>query len=573
MDTPEGEKSVFSTGGFVMKKKPLDQIKSDITDNAPELRLRHAEESAPVLQQDLMRLREKAMGIFGQFKAAVEAETGRLYSGPSRPVAIEQDMRHARLAKGVASVLTAAELAMAFFLSLIFLLNPLFALMLAVIAIVAIKAGLLAAWRNDAQPQLTRRKLRRGVIVPSLVVTLVSATVLIFTRGVLGWLALLLLPLVNWWLCALSMGLLGLAAGLYALGFLLSWSRHAERQYNAVEREAVETRKVLQKVEQVIEELRPRRQAMPPAASSVSSLGALQRQGVPSRAPSSMPSPMKNAGRMGGFLSSLLLVAALTGGCNLSEMKLADSLKPAQGAAASASPSASGAAEGSVEGVRMEIWLDWSLSAEGGVYRETLQRLVAALSELAAKHRIVRIAAYQFGDNGWNAPEILDLELPGRPAIALGEVGSLYGQVQNAQRTQGEEQYQIRLREALAGGMVEKLLPGQTAEPRCTDLQGAIHRIAESSRPRRRLIFLLTDGHDTCSRGLQPVRMAKSNAGVVAVILPETHSGGEAQRPDQMRPDQIWNARRAELEAAMPGAVVIPHFGDPVVAANEAMSA
>ena len=538
-----------------MQKKPLNRIDFDITHNTPELRLRHAEESAPVLRQDLMRLREKALGVFEQFKAAVEAETGRPYSGPSRPVAIEQDMRHARLAKVVASVLTAAELAMAFFLSLIFLLNPLFALMLAVIAIVALKAGILTAWRNDAQPQWTRRRLRRWVIVPSLVVTLVSATVLIFTRGVLGWLALLLLPLVNWWLCALSMGLLGLAAGLYALGFLLSWSRHAERQFNAVEREAVETRKVLQKVEKVIEEFRPRPRVMPPAASSSE---ALQRRGVSSPA----PSPVKDAGRMGSFLSSLLLVAALTGGCNLSE-----SLTPRQGAAASASPAASGAVERSAEDVRMEIWLDWSLSAEGGVYRETLQRLVAALPELATKHRIARIAAYQFGDHGWNAPEILDLELPAHPAIELGEVGGIYGQVQDAQRKQGEEQYQIRMREALAGLMVEKLLPGQTPEPRCTDLRGVIHRIAESSRPQRRLVFLLTDGHDTCSRGLQPVRMAKLNAGVVAVILPETQSGGEARRPDQM-----WAERRAELEAAMPGAVVIPHFGDPVVAANDAMS-
>lgn len=543
-----------------MQKKPLNQIEFDTTHNTPDLRLRHAEESAPALRQDLMRLRDKAQGGFEQFKATVEAETGRAYNGPSRPVAIEQDMRYARLAKVVASVLTAAELAMAFFLSLIFLLNPLFALMLAMIAIVALKAGLLAAWRNDAQPLVTRRKLRQRVIVPSLVVTLVSAVVLIFTRGVLGWLALLLLPLVNWWLCALSLGLLGLAAGLYALGFLLSWSRHAERQFNAIEREAVETRRVLQKIERIIEELRPRPQGLPPATPSFSSASSSSSSGIAPR--QAMPLPVRNAGKIGGFLSSLLLVAALTSGCNLSE-----TMKPGQSAAAPASSAIRPANEQSADGVRMDLWLDWSLSAEGGIYRETLQRLVAVLPELAAKHRVERVAAYAFGANGWNAREILNLELPTQPAVQSSEAAVLYGQVQNAQRKQSEEQYQSRLDDSLAAVKLENLLPGHAPEPRCTDLRGAIQRIAESAGPRRRLVFLLTDGHDTCSRGLQSVQMAKSNAAVVAVILPETPSGGGARRSDQ-----VWIERRAELEAAMPGAIVIPHFGDLAAAANEAMS-
>lgn len=530
-----------------MNRKALEQISFNVTHNVPELRLRCAEESAPDLRQDLMRLREKALGVFEQFKAAVEAETGRTYSGPSRPVAIERDLRHARLAKVVASVLTVAELAMAFFLSLLFLLNPLFALMLAVIAIVALKAGLLAAWRNDAQPLLARRKLRRWVIVPSLIVTLVSAAFLIFTRGVLGWLALLLLPLVNLWLCALSLGLLGLAAGLYALGFLLSWSRQDEQRYNAIEREAVETRKVLQKVERVIEEFRPRPQAM--ASAAAAALG-----GAPLQA---RPLPVRNVGRTGSALSSLLLMAALTGGCNA-----LDSLKPQPGANAPASSAAQ-----ATEGVRLELWLDWSLSAEGGVYRETLQRLVATLPELVTAHRIARIVAYSFGDNGWNAPQILELELPAHPATAVGEAGAIYGQVQEAQRKQDEATFQARLREALAGLAADKLLPGQASEPRCTDLRGAIHRIAESAGRQPRLVFVLTDGHDTCSRGLQPVEMAKANAALVAVILPETLRGNDAARLGQ-----VWSERRAEFESAMPGAIVIPHFGDPAAAASDAMS-
>lgn len=143
----------------------------------------------------------------------------------------------------------------------------------------------------------------------------------------------------------------------------------------------------------------------------------------------------------------------------------------------------------------------------------------------------------------------------------------LYGQMAEAQARQTDQQYQTLLRERLATITLEKLLPAQTAEPPCTDLQGALRRIGETSRPQSRLIFLLTDGHESCSSHLQPVSLRLANAALVVVLLPETQSGNETQRPDQ-----AWSQRRAELEQALPGAVIIPHFGDPIGAAEQAMA-
>ncbi|MGH9843631.1 MAG: hypothetical protein ACREEM_33255, partial [Blastocatellia bacterium] len=538
-----------------MQTKQLKQIAFNVANGSPKSREEFADEAIPVLRQDLVRLREKAAGQCTDYKSAREAWTSQPLPGATRPVAIEQDSRHARLVNSVAAVLTAAELVLTFFLSLIFLLNPFFALMLAIVAITALKAGLLATWRDETQPQLTRRRLRRWVIVPSLVVTLVSVVVLVFTRGVFGWLSLLLLPFINWWLCALSIGLLGLSAGLFSLGFLLSWSRHAEKRFDALEREAVATRRVLHQVEKVAEELRAARRisAMPAATASPD---ILRRQPALATVPRNAARQRSNGN--GGLLSLLLLTGALSGGgCRLpADSTSASMLQRPAATDPSTSPSA--------ETMQMELWLDWSLSAEDAPYREALRGLIAAMPDLAARRRVAHIAAYEFSDRGWSAPEVLSLDLPTHQPAVLGEASVLYGQMAEAQARQTDRQYQTQLRERLAAITIEKLLPAQTAEPPCTDLHGVLRRIGETTRPQSRLIFLLTDGHDSCSGHLQPVSLAR--AALVVVLLPETPRGNELQRPDQ-----AWSRRRADLEQAAPGAVVIPHFGDPAGAAEQAM--
>lgn len=325
-----------------MQTKQLKQITFNVANGSPKSREGYADEAIPALRQDLVRLRDKAAGQCSEYKSAREAWMSQPLLGATRPVAIEQDLRHARLVNSVASVLTAAELVLTFFLSLIFLLNPFFALMLAIVALAALKAGLLATWGDETQPQLTRRRLRRWVIVPSLIVTLVSVVVLIFTRGVFGWLSLLLLPFINWWLCALSIGLLGLSAGLYSLGFLLSWSRHAEKRFDALEREAVATRRVLQQVERVAEELRAARRtsAMPAATASPD---ILHRQPALTTVPRNAGQKrIHGVGGVGGSMSLLLLIGALGGGgCRLpTDSTSASMLQKPVAAASSASPSA-----------------------------------------------------------------------------------------------------------------------------------------------------------------------------------------------------------------------------------------
>jgi hypothetical protein len=549
-----------------MKTKELNKIIFACTNGAPELRRRSVAEAKLRLGQDVARLRDKAAAQCEEFRRRLEAWTSSAVSGTPRPLTIEQDRRDARLVNLIAWVLTATELALTFWLAVVFGIPPVFLLLLAVVAIFALKAGLLAVWRNDAQPQETRRRLRNFVIVPSLVVTMLSAAALIFARGVGGAFVLLLLPLLNLALCALSLGCLGLAAGLFALGYLLLWSHYAERQFNAVEREAVETLRVLRQVEKIEEELKAERTGppAPPASPGAGSADSLQEQAARVTAPlfekdrAAVKSGIKKATPL---LPLALVVALLTAGCSSPRATAGAAGGEAAGGALAAAPSAS------AQGTAMEVWLDWSLSTEAGAYRDAVRALVAALPEVAARHRVARLTAYRFGDSGWNATELLRLDLPAPGQSEVGEAGAIFGSVRNAQQDQAGRQYAAQLREKVAGVTEAKLLPGDVSEPKCTDLQGALSRIAQGRGAQRRLVVMLTDGQDTCSRRLRPVSLAAANAAVVVILLPE-HSRREAQPLAH----ESWEETRAKLAQALPGAAIVPHFADPTGAINEALA-
>jgi hypothetical protein len=550
-----------------MQTKQLKQIESNITQGSVSSRLRAAEEAIPALRQDLKRLSEMARAKCEEFTATFEAWTSRAVTGVMRPLAIERDVRDARLAKGVAWGLTATELALSVFLAILFLVNPVFVVLLALVGIFSLKSALLMIWRDDTQPQRTRNRLLRWVLAPSLAVTLLSLTVLLFTRGVMGWLALLLLPFLNLALFALSLGVMGLAAGLFAMGYLLSWSRHAEQKFNELEREAVQTRSVLQKAEQVVVQLRGRGNGGIGNGSS----GAVQDQWpttldvsqeastqiVPVRQSQSESASQKRRTGGNGFWAAGLMLAALWGsGC--------DSIRGSQSAVAeSVNPTKSTSA---ADSATLELWLDWSLSAESQPYDEAVRGFIAALPELVKSHELARVTVLQFTDRAWNAPTVFDLPLPSpNSRIAQSESGALYGQISEEQRIQAGERYRAELANALATITPEKLSPAGVAEPPCTDIQGVFERAAVSGRTQRRLIFVLTDGEENCSRQLRPVDLAQSNAGIVVVLLPEKQTARK-----QTRPDEQWRVRRDALAQIAPGVVVIPHFGDWIAAAAQA---
>lgn len=552
-----------------MQKRELKQIAFNVSHGGRESRLRYAEEAVPALGQEMIRLQDAAQSYCREYTATWEAWTSRIANGLLRPLAIEQDVRVARLVRGVAWGLTLTELALSVFLAFFFLVNPIFVVLLALTAIFSLKAGLLALWGNEAQPQWTRRRLLRWVLSPSLAVTLLSVAVLLFTRGVMGWLALLLLPFLNAALFTLSLGILGLAAGLFSLGFLLLWSLHAERRFNALEREAVETRRVLQRAQQVCAQLRPRSNGdghgngVPLWGPDQVSLGDAAR--IISIQPGREETDSRREGvhrrRTGGgsFLASMLFLLAIgMSGCNATASSQAAN-QVAENAPATAQ-------ETPGDAMRMEIWLDWSLSADTGPYREAVGAVLAVLPALAERHRIAGLSAFQFGDKGWSAQKIVGLELPLPPNTRKNEPDALYGQIGLEQTAQAEAKYRARLQEKLAPLRTEELLPVGAVEPSCTDIQGVLERIAASDHPQRKLVFLLTDGAENCAHQLRPVTLDQAQTALIIVLLPESQNVRRGSRPDES-----WRSRRDSLLQSVPEAIVIPHFGDPLMAANTAL--
>ncbi|MEP7341943.1 MAG: hypothetical protein ABI977_29700, partial [Acidobacteriota bacterium] len=516
-----------------MQTKQLNQILFDVENGKRTRRLRKGEEALTRLRQEMVRLQEVAQTLREDFKVRLEAWTSQDVPGSPRPVAREEDLREARLATVGAVMLTVTELATAFSIALIFLVNPVALLLVALVGIFALKAGLLTLLRNDHQPQLQRRRLLRWVIAPSLTVTMLTLALLSFAR-LGGLLALLLLPLINIALCLFSLGALGLAAGLYSLAHQDRWSRHAERRYNAVEREAVETLRVLRQVEKIVAELRGEEGLSVGSAGNVGNgtnaampTGNSQNllQWPAPNTPARSTAVAKVVARGGSFLSLIVLSVALAGsGCSLtgqagapahasndngSAASSADPVSP------SSAPSASGPAAPAADAVVMEIWLDWSLSTSAQAYRESAQTLINALPELAIKHDIVLIKAFQFGKDGWNAAEIFSLDLPLPQSATMDEASRIFTPLQKEQQQRAAERRAALVRERLRNLKPESLLPQQAIEPPCTDLRGALHRMSFDARPQRRLIYLVTDGHDTCSKKLPPIALARAALVVV----------------------------------------------------------
>lgn len=564
-----------------MQISKLKQITFNVNNGAPEMRLKAAEEAIPDLRQEQHRLSDKARSHCREFATTLAAWTSRDVGEALRPVGVEQDLRDARLIKLIAVFLTLTELALTVVVSLVFAVSAPFLLLVALVSILALKVGLLALWRNPLQPQQTRQRLRRYIIGPSLVVTMLALGVLVFARSA-GVLALLLLPLINLALCSLSLGCLGLAAGLFALGYLMSWSKHAEQRFNALEREAVETSKVLQRVEKVAEELRAtqtQRQAVratPAQPQRVAAPNVMQPRQAPVGVAEGVPRPSATVRQQVSWLALFGCALVLSGsGCKVNDgLTQMASAQNEVATSAKAAPAASTPVTQRGEGLWLELWLDWSRSADDQSFGEAVRTLIAALPEMVLAHGITRVTAHQFSDRGWSAPEIFSLDLPLAEPVAPDEASALFGGAKKQQEAQARAQQLARLRQALAVITPEKLLPGNVVEPPCTDVRGCLLRIAASARAQRRLVVMITDLDDSCSHQLPELSLATANTALVVVILPELPPPAAITigNREHSSPDQLWLHRRAELLRAVPDAVAIPAFGDPRDAVKQALA-
>ncbi len=561
-----------------MNSKQLNRISFDVQTGAPQQQLQAACEAKPQLKQDMNRLTEDARHQRAENKSWCEAWLSRQLVGEARPLALPQDVRDARLATVMGILLTFVHLGLDFAMAVVMLINPLFLIGVSLVLIFGVKSVLLLLLDDRLRPQRTKQRLQRFVLWPSLVLLLLSAGVLASGRTALGALALWLAGALNLALCGLGIASMGLATGLFCMAYLYNRSKYAERRYRVTECEAVETLRVLQLVERIERELQPPAvQALPTQPTTMTQPVVMpqRRPASPSTQPSTQPlvwMPLNDPrvqraqqssrngfhGNALPFVLPLLLAGALSlSGCTP---------KPAAEPVAQAqAPTVEAAAAGRLA---IAVYVDWSKSESDEALAQGAQALVQAASNLAVMLRAGELTVNQFGDDGWEAPQVVAIALPAWQAAAGSEADLFYGQIGAAKQAAALADYRQRVAAQLKPLTAATLLPGATArEPRCTDVQGVLRRIAETNAETRGLAILLSDLHESCAEALTPVAVGPQAPMLVVMLLPERQPEGKA---DATATHELYAQRRAEIARIYPGAVVVPHFGNVTQAVQKA---
>jgi hypothetical protein len=252
-------------------------------------------------------------------------------------------------------------------------------------------------------------------------------------------------------------------------------------------------------------------------------------------------------------LFSVLLVGALWGGgCATQEHASAVLAKTTT----TPTPTAAVTPLTAIPPATLEVYMDWSLSAAAQPLQQAVQALLTALPTMVEQQRIQRLVLYQFGAHGWDAVEVARLDFPGQHAGAANEMGKLFGPVQEAQTAQAQTQYHNQLQTALQTLPVSSFLPpADFPEPPCTDLAGLLRRLATAPPGTRRINLVITDGHDTCQKGLPSV--GTLTAPTVVILLPEAEQS-ETPTPS----GQQFSRRQEAIAQAVPSAVIVPYFHD-----------
>lgn len=245
------------------------------------------------------------------------------------------------------------------------------------------------------------------------------------------------------------------------------------------------------------------------------------------------------------------------------------------------------------EGVEREltIYVDGSKSLNDSALTEAVRTLRTSLPHIIEKWNVTKLRGYCFAQDGWAAEEKLSRDLPRlmlpRPQLVVTtEVTGIFRNIAVAKQQQEDDRlaeeeatarrhYRQEVEQALSTIDHAALLPPADFPSRCTDLNGMLHRVAETVGPRPRLAALITDGAESCSPALQPVPPPQSDLSLVVMLVPEKPRGvflptsGKRKKaqPPVSRPiapaergDQQFAIRKEQLASAIPWALVVPYF-------------
>jgi hypothetical protein len=199
--------------------------------------------------------------------------------------------------------------------------------------------------------------------------------------------------------------------------------------------------------------------------------------------------------------------------------------------------------------------------------RQAGLNLIESVKKTVEREHVTKLNVFWLGDNGWTLEEKLTLAIPPYKRVELvrreaGEFDKLRPDVADVERQRNEKalaeataqtssEYHSDVEKALARFNVEAIVPPPTAGSPCTDLNGMMARFSELTSAARRVLYVVTDGRESCGgeAGIQKVAFPENTA-VVIVLIPGVDADG---RDD-------FEQRRVAFTDACARCEVVPFF-------------
>jgi hypothetical protein len=199
--------------------------------------------------------------------------------------------------------------------------------------------------------------------------------------------------------------------------------------------------------------------------------------------------------------------------------------------------------------------------------RQAGLNVIESARKTVEREHVTKLNVFWLGDKGWMPEEKITFAIPPYKRAELvrrevGEFDKLRPDVADVERLRNEKalaeaeaqassEYRSAVEKALSRFDVEAVVPPPTAGSPCTDLNGMLARFSEPTSAARRVLYIVTDGRESCE-GEAGIRKAAfpENTAVVVVLIPGIDADGHDD----------FEQRRAAFTEACARCEVVPFF-------------
>lgn len=392
---------------------------------------------------------------------------------------------------------------------------------------------------NPERPKETIHRLRTRVSLPAIFGFLVALAIGVLARYVRGPLAVILLPAFSFALWLGTLSLVILAASLFTVAHIQSWSARHEKQYRELDGEERVTSAFL-------DELRAEESRTKPL---------VEHPPFEAEAPSSFSSTF--AGRTMAFLIGGLIALSL-----LSASGCAAPVKSASVTELSAAAHT---------GASLNVFVDTSGSCVRPALVEAWNTVRQELPEIVEQHGITEISIWQFDEDGWSPRRLMQIALPAkqteltseRPVTEWESFANIRQAEEDERRmhtTSAERSYRERLANALVAVDSEQALPKPDHETAHSDIVGLLRRVSQASESVPQYVLVLTDLADTRYRTFPKLPAPQGNVHVLVLLVPAQPKDSVLMLGKPLSGSEQFDMRARQIREAAPWVSVEPYF-------------